>query len=206
MGQLGFYINSSACHGCKACELACKDTNDLKVGARLRRVRMICGGQWVKDERYGCYTPEGVFSYTVSFSCGHCDNPACVAACPVGAMTKDPETGIVSNDLSICIGCGACQEVCPYGAPQLLSDEGVTRKCDFCKGILAKGGEPVCVGSCPQRALEWGEIEDLRAMYGDLCDVQPLPSSAATLPNIVIKPHKDAVYGEGEGRQFSLYD
>ena len=84
MGQLGFYINSSACHGCKACELACKDKNDLKPGARLRKARQLSGGEWVKDERFGAYTPMGVFSYSVSFSCGHCTNPSCVAACPTG--------------------------------------------------------------------------------------------------------------------------
>lgn len=206
MGQVGFFINSAACHGCKACELACKDVNDLKVGARLRRVRTICGGHWIKDERYGSYTPEGVFSYSVSFSCGHCDNPACVAACPVSAMVKDPQTGIVWNDTQACIGCGACHEACPYGAPQLVADEGVTRKCDCCKDILAKGGEPVCVGACPQRALHFGQIDELRAEYGDLRDVQPLPSSEATGPNIVVNPHRDAVYGEGEGRRFSLYE
>ena len=203
-GQLGFYINSSACHGCKACELACKDKHDLKPGPRLRRVRLMCGGSWEKDERYGSYTPKGVFSYSVSFSCGHCDEPACVAACPTGAMTKDPQTGIVSNDREVCIGCGACAQACPYGAPQVDVEIDKVRKCDFCQDLLAQGGEPVCVGACPQRALHWGPIDELRALYGDLCDVQPLPPSELTRPNVAITPHKDAVFGTGEGRALSL--
>jgi len=204
MGQLGFYINSSACHGCKACELACKDKNDLKPGARLRKARQVSGGTWEKDERFGAYTPKGVFSYSVSFSCGHCDKPACVEVCPTGAMTKDPETGIVSNDLELCIGCGACGLACPYGAPQVVAEVQKTRKCDFCKDLLAQGLEPTCVGACPQRALHWGDIEELRAAYGEVRDVQPLPASDITLPNVVITPHKDAVYGEGEGRRMTL--
>lgn len=113
MGQLGFYINSDVCTGCKACELACKDRNNLDVGARLRRVRQVCGGGWTQDANTGAWSPENVFSLSVSFSCGHCDNPACVEKCPTGAMTKDEATGIVSNDLDVCIGCGTC----PAGVP-----------------------------------------------------------------------------------------
>lgn len=204
MGQLGFYINSDACTGCKACELACKDRNNLDVGARLRRVRQVCGGGWTQDEKTGAWSPENVFSLSVSFSCGHCDNPACVEKCPTGAMTKDEATGIVSNDLDVCIGCGACQQMCPYGAPQVYEKEGVARKCDMCRSLTDAGEEPACVGICPQRALAVGDIEELRATYGTVSDTAPLPDSSQTSPNIVIGVHRNAERAQKSARPLSL--
>ncbi|MDY3951169.1 MAG: 4Fe-4S dicluster domain-containing protein [Eggerthella lenta] len=204
MSQWGFYINSSSCTGCKACELACKDRNNLDVGARLRRVRMLCGGTWEHDEQLNCYAPRGVFSYAVSFSCGHCDNPSCFAKCPQGAISKDEETGIVVINEEACIGCGTCNLACPYGACQLIESEKKSKKCDLCKDLLDAGEDPACVAICPQRALFAGDIEELRRMHGDARDVQPLPPSAETSPNIVITPHKDAVFEKGEGRPLSL--
>lgn len=204
MSQMGFYIDSASCTGCKACELACKDKNNLDVGARLRRVRMMCGGAWEKDEALNCFTPQGVFSYSVSFSCGHCDSPACFAKCPQGAISKDADTGIVTIDPEKCIGCGTCNAACPYGACQLVEAEKKSRKCDLCKDLLALGEEPACVGICPQRALAIGKIEELRSTYGKVADVQPLPPSSETLPNVAIATHKDAVFEEGAGRPLSL--
>lgn len=204
MSQLGFYIDSSACTGCRACELACKDRNDLDVGARLRRVRTVSGGSWTRDEALNCYAPQGVFSYAVSFSCGHCSEPACFSKCPQGAISKDEDTGIVSIDEERCIGCGTCVLACPYGAPQIVEEEKKARKCDLCKDLLSQGEEPACVAICPQRALFVGEIDELRAEHGDVRDVQPLPDSSLTSPNIVITAHRDAVFEEGEARPLAL--
>ena len=205
MGQQGFLINTEDCIGCKACELACKDLHSFDIGPRTRRVYEVCGGDWSVDDVTGACVPSNVFACAVTFSCGHCDNPACVSVCPTGAHAKDQETGLVTVDAEVCIGCGSCVEACPYGAPQLVKDEGVVRKCDLCQGLREQGEEPACVALCPQRALKVGDIDELRAAYGTCADIQPLPSSEYTSPNIVVVPHRNARMKEdGSYRMLSL--
>ncbi|MNI94139.1 Anaerobic dimethyl sulfoxide reductase chain B [compost metagenome] len=81
---------------------------------------------------------------------------------------------------------------CPYGAPQYNAEKGHMTKCDGCYERVADGKQPICVESCPLRALEFGPIEALRAKYGVLAEVAPLPAAALTKPNIVIKPNRHA--------------
>lgn len=206
MTQMGFFIDSSVCVGCKTCEIACKDEHGLSVGPRPRYVREFHGGSWERDASDPTLVRQhGVFSYNVSMSCNHCENPACVANCPQEAMTKDAETGIVSSDPEKCINCGTCAMVCPYGAPQVEAGAEHIHKCDFCKGLIAEGKAPACVETCPMRALDYGEYSELVAKYGDVRDVAPLPDSAETNPSIVIKPHRDAKFKDSEGYSVTLY-
>ena len=204
MAQMGFLIKSAQCSGCKACELACKAIHNFEIGPRARRVREVCGGGWSVDEKTGVCHPSGVFTYSVSYSCGHCDNPACVAVCPTGAHAKDEETGLVTIDQEQCIGCKSCIQACPYGAPQFVEAKGVTEKCDMCAELRSYGEEPACVAICPQRALKVGDIDELRAEFGDCADVAPLPSSADTAPNVVIVAHRNAKTNLADVRILSL--
>ncbi len=204
--QMAFYVDSSVCVGCRTCEISCKDTLNLTIGPRPRYVRDFAGGSWVTDSTDpSLLRPDGVFSYNVSISCNHCANPACKAFCQYDAITKDPENGIVSIDEEKCTGCGACQEACPYGAPQVIESDQLAKKCDFCKDLLDQGQEPACVGSCPMRALDYGDYSELVALYGETADVAPLPSSSETVPSLVIKLHKDAKTDMTEGYTTSLY-
>jgi anaerobic dimethyl sulfoxide reductase subunit B (iron-sulfur subunit) len=196
--QLGFYLDQGDCTGCKACQIACKDKNDLPVGISWRRVAEYSGGGWSQDKSLGTFKPN-VFTYYTSVACNHCEDPICIRVCPTQAMSKG-KNGIVAVDASACIGCRYCEWACPYGAPQFNADKGVMSKCDFCQDFLAEGREPACVAACPSRVLDFGEIDDLRKKHGDTADIEPLPDSSITRPNLVITPHKDAQKsGHGSG-------
>lgn len=190
--QKAFYLNASICTGCKACMSACKDRSDLPVGVNWRRVTEYIGGTWVPDpNNRGMMLPNNVFAYAISTSCMHCQKPACVEVCPTTAMHKR-EDGIVLVDSAKCIGCRYCQWACPYGAPQFSEAIGKITKCDFCQDLQAQGQNPVCVDACVMRALEFGELDELRAKYGDANAIAPLPSGAITDPAFVVTPHRNA--------------
>lgn len=197
MTQYGFYFDSSRCTGCKTCELACKDYNDLGCDILFRRIYDFEGGAWEQDGA-GAWLHE-TYVYHVSDSCNHCANPACEAACPVGAYAKDPETGLVLHDAEACIGCGACVEACPYDAPKIDAERGVARKCDGCSDRVVQGLAPICVDACVLRCLEFGDIEELRAAHGDCADIQPLPSSGLTGPSLVIKTSDASLLADAKG-------
>ena len=202
--QKAFYFDASACNGCKACAIACKSKNALPVGINFRRVVQNGGGAWVPDPEYPEHLiPSGLFAYSLSVSCMHCEDPACVNVCPAKAIEKRDD-GIVLVDADKCIGCHYCEWACPYGAPQFDPDEGTMRKCDFCVDVVDQGEAPYCVAACPMRALDFGELDELRAKYGDTSAIEPLPSPDLTKPAFVLKPHRDAQpVGAGTGR---IYD
>ncbi len=186
--QLGFFIDLSRCSGCRACQVACQDKNNLDTDRLFRRVTEVHGGGFAPTGVHGAYQ-NNVFAYTLSIACNHCSNPICVKNCPTTAMTKRAVDGVVYVDTNKCIGCGYCAWSCPYGAPQLNTKTGQMSKCDFCIDLQAKGEPPACVGACPLNAIEFGPIDVLRKKHGTLCDVKGLPSSSITQPNLVIKPH-----------------
>lgn len=197
--QLGFFFDQAKCTGCKACAIACKDKHDLPVGVTWRRVVEYTGGFWRENPLEQTFNAD-IFTYYTSISCNHCTDAICVEVCPSRAMHKG-DNGIVSVDPKVCIGCRYCQMACPYSAPQFDAAKGVMTKCDFCADLLAVGGTPACVAACPSRALDFGEVDELRAKYGDVAGIEPLPDSTVTRPNLVITPHKDAQpSGQGTGK------
>ncbi|MDE8701544.1 4Fe-4S dicluster domain-containing protein [Adlercreutzia equolifaciens] len=188
MAQYAFYFDNARCTGCKTCVLACKDKKNLNTGEAYRRVYEYAGGATEKSADAFATT---CFAYTVSVACNHCDSPVCYANCPQGAIEKDPETGFVSSDPEKCIGCGTCANVCPYGAPHVNEETKKSVKCDGCADLVAAGGKPACVTSCPARALNFGEADAMAAL-GERADIAPLPSVSETTPNLFIKASADA--------------
>jgi anaerobic dimethyl sulfoxide reductase subunit B (iron-sulfur subunit) len=149
--QLGFIHNNVDCIGCRACEIACKDKNGLNAGPRLRRVQYIEGG-----------TYPDVYAYKVNVSCNHCAEPACLPACPTGAIFKRKKDGIVDIDSTLCIGCRRCEATCPYGAPQFDVQEQIVKKCNMCVDEIDAGRKPYCVMACMMRVLDIGPFDRLR--------------------------------------------
>lgn len=183
MGRKGFYYNQTACIGCRTCQIACKDKNDLEIGTLFRQV--------VSYET-GMYPEAHVYHYAAT--CNHCEMPACVAVCPDGAMYIDEDDGTVQHDDEKCIGCQYCVKACPYGVPQYIESLQKTHKCDACIQLRGAGEQPACVAACPMRALEFGPIEDLRAAHPDAVNqIVILPDASQTNPSVAIEPKAAAL-------------
>mgnify|MGYP005814845721 FL=1 len=200
--QLAFYFDSSACIGCKTCQIACQDKNNLTPDMLWRRVFNYGGGSWVKQGT--AFVPNQIYRYNLSIACNHCEKPICMEVCPTTAIHKRDD-GIVLIDAAKCVGCRYCEWACPYGAPHFDSTAGVMTKCNFCYDLIDQGQNPACVDACPMRVLNYGELSDLRAKYGDLNAIEPLPSADITHPSLVITPHKNAqLSGQGTGHILNL--
>lgn len=187
--QYAFYIDSRHCSGCKTCQAACIDKNNLDRGVLWRRIYEINDGDWIQQGN--AWIPK-VFAYNISMSCNHCEDPACVKNCPTAAMHKTKD-GIVLVDEKKCVGCKYCEWSCPYGAPKYDEKKGVMSKCNLCIDYLEENKAPACVAACPMRVLEFGELKELQKKYGSQKDIYPMPKSSITTPSLVINPHKDAV-------------
>ena len=122
-----FFYNMNTCIGCGSCQVACKDSHHLLADEYFRRAGM-------RSMRIGGEQRLVPFS----ISCNHCEHPACVAACPTGAMRITVD-GLVLHDDGPCIGCGRCYWACPYGEVSLSKTSGYAQKCDTCLALREKG-------------------------------------------------------------------
>jgi anaerobic dimethyl sulfoxide reductase subunit B (iron-sulfur subunit) len=182
--QKGIYFDQTRCTGCQTCEVACKDWHDVPAGlSKWIRVTTREEGQF----------PDLSVSFLVN-CCYHCLRPACVAACPVQAVTKREEDGIVLVDRDACIGrekCGLCLEACPYKAPQFRAEPNSRmEKCDLCSDRWGEGKKPICVDSCPTRALDAGPLEELKIKYGTKLEAEGFIYSPQVKPAIIFKPKR----------------
>ncbi len=172
----GMAIDLQCCLGCQACASSCHLSNNLPQGIWWNRV-LTDGGDFVDVAQED---GEVLSMGHLPVSCQHCENPACVKVCPVGATYKDPETGIVRQDYDKCIGCRMCMAACPYtGVRSFNWDEPkysvgfpvgdadvaphqkhTVEKCTMCINLIAKGQQPKCVTSCVGEARFWGDLDD----------------------------------------------
>src|SRR5574340_804268 len=189
-----FYFDAASCTGCKACQVACKDRNNLPPGVLWRRVVEVSGGHW---STVGQAWKNTVFAYNLSLACNHCTYPKCTGVCPVDAYTVRQD-GIVLLDSSKCMGCGYCAWACPYDAPQYDPSAGIMSKCNLCFDDIDAGLPPACTAACPMRALELGETETaLPSLPGSLALWQTpatehpfqIPRFSRTEPHTAIKLH-----------------
>ena len=141
--KLEFVFHEEKCIQCHGCELACRTCKPTQDHIYRRKIANV----W-----HGAYPNVTCSAETIA--CKHCDQPLCMDACPVDAITKDAQTGAVVVDWQSCIGCKACLRACPWDIPQFTSE----RKMDKCNMCQDEAGEnyvvPPCVRSCPTGALE----------------------------------------------------
>jgi len=180
--QLCFYLNQTRCTGCETCVVACKDWNDVPAGpVSWRRVLVIEKGRF----------PDPFVAFLTT-SCYHCAKPSCVEACPVEAITKRTEDGIVLVNQEACLGrdnCDMCLKACPYNAPQFGPEaDAKMEKCDFCFDRWQLGQKPICVDACPLRALDAGPLEELFDNYGDAREAEGFIYEEKLSPSIIFKP------------------
>ncbi len=168
--RMGVLVDTTVCVGCRNCEWACKTAHDLpaeplstygdrSVFAQMRRPDE--GALTVVNEYANPKNRD--LPINVKVQCMHCDHPACVSACIVGAFTKQ-ENGTVLWDSDMCIGCRYCMAACPFQIPAFEYHKAIQpeiRKCDFCIQRTSKGELPACVAICPVEALTYGPREEL---------------------------------------------
>ena len=172
MEQYGFLIDPGNCVACKACEIACKKRNHLADGPRLRKVTSV---------ESGAFPDMTVINR--SLACMHCAQAACVAECPVGAIQKRAEDGIVVVNEAECTACQTCATACPFDVPQYRAEDGAMVKCDLCLERRDMGLEPACVRVCFYDALRAGPLSELEALARDR---ESKRLSGPTQPSIIV--------------------
>jgi len=174
MAVTGFLTDSTLCIGCKACEVACKEWNDvpddgfvwsglsydntLALGhSTYRHVKFV-----EREPRAGC-GGNAKEQMTWEFSsdvCKHCENAGCLEACPTGSIVRT-EFGSVFVQPDICNGCGYCVVACPFGVVDRRPDDGRAFKCTFCYDRQKAGAEPACAKACPTGSILFGRLDEL---------------------------------------------
>ncbi len=183
--QMGFFFDQTRCTGCYACVVACKDWHDIPAGSvNYRRVMILEKGEF-----------PNVFVTFLATSCCHCEKPVCADACPELAITKREADGIVVVNEDKCLGkdkCNLCQQACPYDAPQFTEEpDSRMEKCNFCIDRLEESKEPICVASCPMRALDSGPLNELKVKYEDIQEAEGFEYIASLRPSIIFKPKEN---------------
>jgi len=163
------YIDTTTCIGCKACEVACQEWNDLKPVATeqtgtYQTLPALEAGYW-NLIRFNERDFDGGIAWLMrKDQCMHCDEPGCLAACPAPGAIVQYGNGIVDVNPDQCIGCKYCETGCPFDVPKFSATTGKMSKCTLCVDRVSVGLEPACVKSCPTGCLHFGTKDDMVAL------------------------------------------
>ncbi len=208
----GFFTDTSVCIGCKACEVACKEWNQLPaddkgfLGQSLDNTGELGGTTWrhvnildkVPDETMG--EGNGKAFLLMSDVCKHCTHASCMDVCPTGAIIRTEfDTVFIQDD--VCNGCRACIAACPYDVIDVDAAKNVAQKCTMCYDRLQGGLEPACAKACPTDSIQFGPLEDLR----ETASKREAALHAQGIKEAQLYGHDDKVYG-GLNAFFLLMD
>ncbi len=172
----GFYTDTTICIGCKACQVACHQWNELPAedpGTReltgdsydntgrlsalnWRHVKFV---EQIPEDRHQSGHLNGSRWLMMSDTCKHCTHAACLSACPTGAIMRT-EFDSVFIQQDTCNGCRACVSACPFGVID-MGDDGKAHKCTLCYDRMQNGLEPACAQACPTDSIRFGEVAEM---------------------------------------------
>lgn len=169
--RMGFFTDTTLCIGCKACEVACKEWNQLPedgyefTGMSYDNTKELSGSTWrhvafveqFQQDRAG--TPGRWLME--SDVCKHCTHAACLDVCPTGAIVRTEFGTVVIQD-DVCNGCGYCVVACPFGVITKQEAKGTMGKCTLCYDRLKAGEQPACAKACPTESIQFGAVDELR--------------------------------------------
>ncbi|PAU52639.1 formate dehydrogenase subunit beta [Pseudomonas indica] len=167
VGEVAKLIDTSKCIGCKACQVACSEWNDLRddVGSNLGVYDNpidLTADSWTVMRFAEYENPVGNLEWLIrKDGCMHCEDPGCLKACPSPGAIVKYANGIVDFNQDKCIGCGYCITGCPFNIPRISQKDHKAYKCTLCSDRVAVGLEPACVKTCPTGAIVFGSKEDM---------------------------------------------
>jgi formate dehydrogenase iron-sulfur subunit len=176
----GFFTDSTLCIGCKACEVACKEWNDVPAdgfsfsGNSYDNTNSLGHSTWrhvkfvegiAEAGRGGNASSELTWQFS-SDVCKHCEHAGCLEACPTGSIIRT-EFGSVYVQPDICNGCGYCVVTCPFGVIDRRPDDGRAFKCTFCYDRQKAGEIPACAKACPTQSILFGDLDELQKVADD---------------------------------------
>jgi formate dehydrogenase iron-sulfur subunit len=170
--RVGFFTDTSLCIGCKACEVACKEWNEVPedgldfLGLSMDNTGGLGADTWrhvafVEQRVQVEDAAEGLRWLMSSDVCKHCTHAACLEVCPTGSLFRT-EFGTVVVQEDICNGCGYCVPACPFGVLDKREEDGRVWKCTLCYDRLGDGLEPACAKACPTDSIQFGPLDELR--------------------------------------------
>jgi formate dehydrogenase iron-sulfur subunit len=169
---MGFFTDTTVCIGCKACEVACKEWNQLPAanggantlsGDSYDNTRRLDGLHWRHVKFVEQFTPDRSQGRWLLMSdvCKHCVRAGCLEVCPTGAIIRTEfDTVVIQSD--VCNGCRDCIAACPFGVIDINPVSGTAQKCTLCYDRMRVGLEPACAKACPTDSIQFGPIDELK--------------------------------------------
>jgi formate dehydrogenase iron-sulfur subunit len=167
-GGVAKLIDTTKCIGCKACQVACMEWNDLRdeIGTNTGQYQNphdLSASSWTLMRFAEVENPKGDLEWLIrKDGCMHCADPGCLKACPSPGAIVQYANGIVDFHEENCIGCGYCVTGCPFDIPRISKKDHKAYKCTLCSDRVAVGLEPACIKACPTGALVFGTKEDMQ--------------------------------------------